>query len=251
MSIKRIIPCLDVKDGRVVKGTHFIDLRDAGDPVELAAFYDKEGADEITFLDINATVEGRKTTLDLVKRAAQKIHVPLIVGGGISDLQDISALLKAGADKVSLNTAAVKNPDLIYNAAKEFGSQRIVLACDVEKVNEGWEVYIGGGNIATGINALEWVQKAVKLGAGEVLLTSIETDGTKDGYDIELLSAVSDCIDVPIIASGGAGKLEHFRDAFTLGEADAALAASIFHFGTYSICEVKQYLRQEGIEVRL
>lgn len=248
---KRIIPCLDVKDGRVVKGTNFINLRDAGDPVELASFYDAEGADEVVFLDITASAEGRKTTVEMVKRAAKEVFIPLTVGGGISSLEDIRNLLMAGADKVSLNTAAVKNPRLIFDGARRFGSQCIVLACDAKKRENGWEVYIHGGRTATGIDVLEWIKEAVKLGAGEVLLTSMDTDGTKNGYDIELTRAVVENVDVPVIASGGAGKIEHFKEIFLEGKADAALAASVFHYGTYSIRQVKQYLKQEGIEMRL
>ncbi|HHW04099.1 MAG TPA: imidazole glycerol phosphate synthase subunit HisF [Thermoanaerobacterales bacterium] len=248
---KRIIPCLDVKDGRVVKGTNFVNLRDAGDPVELAAFYDREGADEVVFLDITASAERRKTTVEMVRRAAQEVFIPLTVGGGISSIDDIRNLLMAGADKVSLNTAAVQNPDLIYEGARRFGSQCIVLACDAKRKGNGWEVYIHGGRTATGIDALKWIDKAVKLGAGEILLTSMDTDGTKDGYDVELTRAVAEIVKVPVIASGGAGKIEHFKEVFRQGGADAALAASVFHYGTYSIRQVKQYLQQEGIEVRL
>jgi len=248
---KRIIPCLDVKDGRVVKGINFINLQDAGDPVELAAFYDKEGADEVVFLDITASAEGRKTTVEMVERAAKQVFIPLTVGGGISGIEDIRNLLMAGADKVSLNTAAVQNPNLIYEGARRFGSQCIVLACDAKKRDGGWEVYIHGGRTAAGIDALEWIKRAVELGAGEILLTSMDTDGTKDGYDIELTRAVAQIVDVPVIASGGAGKMEHFREIFREARADAALAASVFHYGTYSIRQVKQYLQQEGIEMRL
>lgn len=248
---KRIIPCLDVKDGRVVKGTNFINLQDAGDPVELAAFYDREGADEVVFLDITASAEGRKTTVEMVRRAAREVFIPLTVGGGISSIEDIRNLLMAGADKVSLNTAAVQNPDLIYEGARRFGSQCIVLACDAKRKEKGWEVYIHGGRTATGIDALEWIDRAVKLGAGEILLTSMDADGTKDGYDVELTRAVAESVNVPVIASGGAGKMEHFKEIFQEGRADAALAASVFHYGTYSIRQVKQYLRREGIEIRL
>lgn len=248
---KRIIPCLDVKDGRVVKGTNFINLQDAGDPVELAAFYDREGADEVVFLDITASAEGRKTTVEMVRRAAREVFIPLTVGGGISSIEDIRNLLMAGADKVSLNTAAVQNPDLIYEGARRFGSQCIVLACDAKRKEKGWEVYIHGGRTATGIDALEWIDRAVKLGAGEILLTSMDADGTKDGYDVELTRAVAERVNVPVIASGGAGKMEHFKEIFQKGRADAALAASVFHYGTYSIRQVKQYLRREGIEIRL
>lgn len=248
---KRIIPCLDVKGGRVVKGTNFINLQDAGDPVELAAFYDREGADEVVFLDITASAEGRKTTVEMVRRAAREVFIPLTVGGGISSIEDIRNLLMAGADKVSLNTAAVQNPDLIYEGARRFGSQCIVLACDAKRKEKGWEVYIHGGRTATGIDALEWIDRAVKLGAGEILLTSMDADGTKDGYDVELTRAVAERVNVPVIASGGAGKMEHFKEIFQEGRADAALAASVFHYGTYSIRQVKQYLRREGIEIRL
>jgi cyclase len=248
---KRIIPCLDVRGGRVVKGTNFINLRDAGDPVELAAYYDREGADEVVFLDITASAEGRKTTVEMVKRAARKIFIPFTVGGGISSIEDIRAILMAGADKVSLNTAAVKNPELIFEGAKRFGSQCIVLACDTRKIGDKWEVYINGGRTATGMDALEWIKKAVDLGAGEILLTSMDADGTKDGYDVELTKTVAGMVNVPVIASGGAGKLEHFLNVFTKGMADAALAASVFHYGVYSIREVKEFLRSEGIEVRL
>lgn len=248
---KRIIPCLDVKDGRVVKGTNFINLQDAGDPVELAAFYDREGADEVVFLDITASAEGRKTMVEMVRKAAREVFIPLTVGGGISSIEDIRNLLMAGADKVSLNTAAVQNPDLIYEGARRFGSQCIVLACDAKRKEKGWEVYIHGGRTATGIDALEWIDRAVKLGAGEILLTSMDADGTKDGYDVELTRAVAERVNVPVIASGGAGKMEHFKEIFQEGRADAALAASVFHYGTYSIRQVKQYLRREGIEIRL
>ncbi|MDN5303063.1 MAG: imidazole glycerol-phosphate synthase subunit HisF [Thermoanaerobacteraceae bacterium] len=248
---KRIIPCLDVKAGRVVKGTNFINLQDAGDPVELAAFYDREGADEVVFLDITASAEGRKTTVEMVRRAAREVFIPLTVGGGISSIEDIRNLLMAGADKVSLNTAAVQNPDLIYEGARRFGSQCIVLACDAKRKEKGWEVYIHGGRTATGIDALEWIDRAVKLGAGEILLTSMDADGTKDGFDVALTRAVAERVNVPVIASGGAGKMEHFKEIFQKGRADAALAASVFHYGTYSIRQVKQYLRREGIEIRL
>ncbi|MDK2878730.1 MAG: imidazole glycerol-phosphate synthase subunit HisF [Thermoanaerobacteraceae bacterium] len=248
---KRIIPCLDVKAGRVVKGTNFINLQDAGDPVELAAFYDREGADEVVFLDITASAEGRKTTVEMVRRAAREVFIPLTVGGGISSIEDIRNLLMAGADKVSLNTAAVQNPDLICEGARRFGSQCIVLACDAKRKEKGWEVYIHGGRTATGIDALEWIDRAVKLGAGEILLTSMDADGTKDGFDVALTRAVAERVNVPVIASGGAGKMEHFKEIFQKGRADAALAASVFHYGTYSIRQVKQYLRREGIEIRL
>lgn len=250
MMNKRIIPCLDIKDGRVVKGINFINFQDAGDPVELASFYDREGADEVVFLDIAASCEGRKAIAEVVKKAAQQVYIPKTVGGGISNIDDINNLLKAGAEKVSINTAAVKNPSLISEAAKRFGSKFIVLACDVKKKGQSWEVFIQGGMTPTGLDVFEWLKKAVKLGAGEILLTSIDADGTKGGYDIELIKAVTELIDIPVIASGGAGNLQHFKDVFEAG-ADAALAALVFHNGKYRIREVKQYLHGEGIDVRL
>ena len=252
MLTKRIIPCLDVKGGRVVKGTNFVSLRDAGDPVELAAFYDRELADELVFLDITASSDGRDTMLDVVERTAAQVFIPFTVGGGIRSLEDIRKLLKAGADKVSLNSAAVKNPDLIYEGAKRFGRQCIVLAVDARRrQNGGWEVYINGGRTATGIDALEWVRRGVELGAGEILLTSMDCDGTKDGYDLPLTQAVAQAVNVPVIASGGAGRLEHFAAAVTDGNADAVLAASVFHYGEFSIRQVKQFMRDRGLEVRL
>lgn len=246
---KRIIPCLDVKDGRVVKGVNFTNLKDAGDPVELACLYDKEGADEIVLLDISASWEGRKTTIDIVEKACQKISVPLIIGGGISSLEDMKNLFNVGVSKISLNTAAVKNPEIIRQGAQRFGSNRIILACDAKKQGDMWEVYISGGKIATGLDAIEWVKEAVALGAGEILLTSMDADGTNDGYDIELTSAVANAAKVPVIASGGAGEKKHFYDIFKKGCADAALAASVFHFGKIRIKEVKEYLISEGIDV--
>lgn len=252
MQTKRIIPCLDVKDGRVVKGTNFVSLRDAGDPVELAAAYDRELADELVFLDITASNENRDTTARMVSRCAGEIFIPLTVGGGIRTPEDIRRLLKSGADKVSLNTAAIKNPSLIAQGAEKFGSQCIVLAVDARKSGEAsWEVYINGGRTPTGLDCLEWVQKAAALGAGEILLTSMDRDGTKDGYDIALTRAVSEAVGVPVIASGGAGKLEHFLEVVTAGKADAVLAASVFHYSKFTIREVKNYLKSHGVEVRL
>ena len=249
MSKKRLIVCLDVKNGRVVKGVNFENIRDVGDPVELAAFYDKQGADEIVFLDISATVEGRKTTLGMVKKVAKNVNVPFTVGGGISTIQDIENLITAGADKVSISTVAVKNPQLIHEGARQFGSEHIVLACDAKKNKVGWEVYIHGGRVASGLDTIEWCKKAANLGAGEILLTSMDADGTNDGYDIELTMAVAEAVQVPVIASGGAGKLEHFRDVFLNGKASGALAASAFHGGLFSVREVKEYLRSEGVGI--
>lgn len=243
---------MDVAGGRVVKGTNFINLRDAGDPVELAAFYDREGADELVFLDITASHEGRKTVLDMVYRTAGEVFIPYTVGGGIGSLEDIRAILSAGADKVSMNTAAVKNPGLVAESAAKFGSQCIVVAIDARQVgSEKWEVYIHGGRTPTGIDAVEWAQRVEKMGAGEILLTSMDRDGTKDGYDIPLTRAISRAVRIPVIASGGVGNLEHIAQGLTEGEADAALAASIFHFGEYSIHEVKEFLAGRGVPVRL
>ena len=252
MLAKRIIPCLDVTGGRVVKGTNFVDLRDAGDPVELAAFYDREGADELVFLDITASSDGRETMLDVVRRTAEEVFIPFTVGGGIRKVEDMRVMLAAGADKVSVNTAAVQNPGLIAEGANKFGSQCIVLAVDAKKtgVPGKWEVYIHGGRTPTGIDAMEWIKKAEGLGAGEILLTSMDGDGTKDGYDIELTRTVAELVNIPVIASGGVGNLEHIREGLVEGKADAALAASIFHFGEYSITETKQYLREKGVVVR-
>lgn len=252
MYTKRIIPCLDVKDGRVVKGTNFVALRDAGDPVELAAVYDKEIADELVFLDITASHEKRDTIVHVVESTASQVFIPFTVGGGIRTLEDIRRMLKAGADKVSLNTAAVKNPDIIAEGAKSFGSQCIVLAVDARRTGEEtWEVYVNGGRTPTGIDALDWVKRGVELGAGEILLTSMDKDGTKDGYDIPLTRAVSETVNVPVIASGGAGELAHFYDVLTEGKADAVLAASVFHYGQFTVRQVKEYLKSRGVEVRL
>lgn len=251
MLTKRIIPCLDVTGGRVVKGTNFVNLRDAGDPVELAAFYDREGADELVFLDITASARGRKTVLDMVYRTAGDVFIPFTVGGGIGSLDDIRAILSAGADKVSINTAAVQNPRLVAEGAERFGSQCIVVAIDARRNGpDSWEVYVHGGRTPTGIDALEWARRAEALGAGEILLTSMDRDGTKDGYDLALTRAVARAVNIPVIASGGVGTLEHIAGGLTAGEADAALAASIFHFGEYSIHQVKEYLQQRGVPVR-
>ena len=252
MHTKRIIPCLDVKGGRVVKGTNFVGLRDAGDPVELAATYDLEGADELVFLDITASVEERKAMLDVINRTAGEVFMPLTVGGGISTVDDIRNALRAGADKTSVNSAAVKNPQLIAEGAKLFGSQCIVLAIDARRCGENkWEVYVHGGRTPTGIDAVEWAKQGVALGAGEILLTSMDADGTKNGYDIPLTKAVCEAVNVPVIASGGAGKLEDFYEVLAEGGADAVLAASVFHYKTFTIQEVKEYLRDRGIEVRV
>jgi cyclase len=253
MLTKRIIPCLDVTAGRVVKGTSFTQLRDAGDPVELAGFYDIEDADELVFLDITASSDGRETMVDMVRRVAEQVFIPFTVGGGIREVADMRLMLEAGADKVSVNTAAVLNPDLITDGAKKFGSQCIVLAIDAKRKEsgDGWEVLTYGGRQTTGIDAVAWAQKGVELGAGEILLTSWDADGQKTGYDIELTRAISESITVPVIASGGAGTMDHLYDALTDGKADAVLAASIFHFKTYSIREVKEYLQGRGIPVRL
>jgi cyclase len=249
---KRIIPCLDVKDGRVVKGTNFVGLRDAGDPVELASVYDREIADELVFLDITASAEERDTMVDVVKRTAAQVFIPFTVGGGIRTLDDIRRMLKAGADKVSLNTAAVKNPAILAEGAKRFGRQCIVLAVDARQAGpDKWEVYVNGGRTPTGIDVLAWVKEGTALGAGEILLTSMDRDGTKDGYDIPLTRAVSAAVDVPVIASGGAGELAHFYEVLTDGRADAVLAASVFHYGQFTVRQVKEYLRSRGVEVRL
>ena len=251
MLAKRIIPCLDVKAGRVVKGTNFVFLRDAGDPVELAAQYEREQADELTFLDITASVEGRKAMLDVIERTAREVFMPLTVGGGISTMEDIRAVLMAGADKTSLNTAAVMTPELIQKGAEAYGAQCMVLAVDAKKkTSSGWEVYIHGGRTATGLDVLEWVRKAVTLGAGEILLTSMDADGTQDGFDLDLTRAVAEEVPVPVIASGGCGSLEHFAEVFERTGADAALAASLFHFGELTVPQVKDFLREKKIPVR-
>ncbi len=254
MLAKRIIPCLDVKDGRVVKGINFINLRDAGDPVEIASGYSDQGADEVVFLDITATIEGRKTMVDVVRRTAEKVFIPLTVGGGIRDIDSITTLLHAGADKVSLNTAAVKSPELITAGSDKFGAQCIVVAIDAKryKINNKltWRVHINAGKMPTEIDAIKWAEKVEKLGSGEILLTSIDCDGTKDGYDIELTSKISNAVGIPVIASGGAGNLEHLYTALTKGKADAVLAASIFHYGKYSIEQTKQYLKSKNVVVR-
>jgi cyclase len=255
MLAKRVIPCLDVKDGRVVKGVRFVDLRDAGDPVEAALAYDAQGADELVFLDITASHENRQIMLDVVARTAEGIYMPLTVGGGIRGIADVRALLRAGADKVSLNTAALQRPALIKEAAERFGSQCIVVAVDARRVPApgapGWEVYTHGGRRPAGRDAVEWARAAAELGAGEILLTSMDRDGTKDGYDLELTRAVAEAVGVPVIASGGAGSLEHLCEGLVDGRADAVLAASIFHFGIHTIAEAKRYLRERGVEVRL
>lgn len=252
MHTKRIIPCLDVKEGRVVKGTNFVGLRDAGDPVERAAAYDVEGADELVFLDITASFEERKAMLDVIRETAGQVFMPLTVGGGISSVDDIRNALRAGADKTSLNSAAVKNPQLIADGAKLFGSQCIVLAIDARRTGDHkWEVYVQGGRKATGLDAVEWAKKGVALGAGEILLTSMDADGTKNGYDVELTKAITSVVNVPVIASGGAGKLEDFYEVLVEGGADAVLAASLFHYKELTISQVKEYLHDRGIEVRI
>ncbi len=277
MLAKRIIPCLDVKDGRVVKGINFVQLRDAGDPVENARAYDQQGADELTFLDITASAERRKILLDVVRRTAEEVFMPLTVGGGIRTIEDIRELLRAGADKVSINTAAVQDPELVRSSSEKFGSQCIVVAIDAKRkaasdghwaradqlIQRGdeeelrrirpslqWEVYIHGGRTPTGTDALNWAQEVERNGAGEILLTSMDRDGTKGGYDILLTRMISDAVGIPVIASGGAGTLEHLREALFLGRADAVLAASIFHYREFSICQVKEYLKARGIKVR-
>jgi len=247
---KRIIPCLDVKDGRVVKGVQFVQLRDAGDPVEAALAYGAQGADELVFLDITASHEDRSIMLDVVRRTADVLYIPFTVGGGLRTVDDVRTLLRAGAEKVSFNTAALARPAVIREAAERFGSQCIVVAIDARREGDRWEVYTHGGRRPTGRDAIEWAQEAVAHGAGEILLTSMDRDGTKDGYDLELTRAVADAVSVPVIASGGAGTLEHFREAFVEADASAALAVSLFHFGTYTIGEVKSYLAEHGLEVR-
>lgn len=252
MYAKRIIPCLDVKNGRVVKGTSFVNLRDAGDPVEAAVAYDKQGADELVLLDITASSDARNIMIDIVSNVANSIFIPFTVGGGIRTVDDFTQLLRAGADKVSVNSAAVKRPEIINEAAYKFGSQCVVVAIDAKrKPKGGWEVYINGGRIPMGIDAVEWAIEAQKRGAGEILLTSMDCDGQKNGYDLELTRAVSESVGIPVIASGGAGALEHFKDAFTIGKADAVLAASLFHFGEIPIPVLKDYLNKENISVRI
>lgn len=253
---KRIIPCLDVENGRVVKGVKFLDIRDAGDPVEVAKRYDEQGADEITFLDITATYEGRDTMVHTVEKMASQVFIPLTVGGGIRTCEDIRTMLNAGADKVSINSAAVKNPDFVREAAERFGSQCIVVAIDAKKVSQPgepdkWEIFTHGGRKPTGLDAVEWAKKMVELGAGEILLTSMDQDGVKSGYDIGVTRAISEAVHVPVIASGGVGNLDHLVEGCIEGKADAVLAASIFHFNEYSIPQAKEYMRERGIEVRL
>ncbi|MCH4184404.1 MAG: imidazole glycerol phosphate synthase subunit HisF [Eggerthellaceae bacterium] len=254
MLAKRVIPCMDVKDGRVVKGVNFVHLRDAGDPIELAKAYDAQRADEVIFLDITATSEGRKTTVDMASRASEELHLPYCVGGGFRTIDDMRTMIAAGADKVSVNSAAVADPTLLTRAARAFGSQAIVCAIDAHHVagsRDAWEVYVHGGRTATGMDAVTWACEAARRGAGEILLTSMDRDGSKEGFDIPLTRAVSRAVNIPVIASGGVGKLEHFAEGIIEGEADAVLAASVFHFGTFSIREVKTYLKAQGIPVRL
>ncbi len=252
MLAKRIIPCLDIKDGQTVKGINFLDIKSVGDPVELGALYAKMGADELVFLDITATHEKRKTLSELVQRISQHINIPFTVGGGISSVEDVSILLSCGADKISINSSAVRNPQLIYDLAKEFGSQCVVLAIDTKLHEDGqWYVYLNGGRIATELRTLDWVKRAVELGAGEILLTSMNHDGCKDGFALDITSQVSELVNVPVIASGGAGRMEHFVDVFNQGKADAALAASIFHYKEIEIPALKGYLKNQGVEVRI
>ncbi|MDG2116872.1 MAG: imidazole glycerol phosphate synthase subunit HisF [Porticoccaceae bacterium] len=252
---KRIIPCLDVDKGRVVKGVQFVDIRDAGDPVEIARRYNEQGADEITFLDITASHEARDTTLLTVERMAGEVFIPLTVGGGVRELQDIRNLLNAGADKVAINSAAIHNPEFVAEAAQKFGSQCIVVAIDAKQVRHGddprWEIFTHGGRKPTGINAIEWAKKMTAYGAGEILLTSMDRDGTKNGFDLDLTSRISDSVPVPVIASGGVGELQHLVDGIIEGKADAVLAASIFHFGEHTVPEAKQYMAERGIDIRL
>ncbi len=252
MFTKRIIPCLDVKDGRVVKGVNFVDLRDAGDPVEIAAAYDKAGADELVFLDITATSDARNTVVDMVRRVAEKVFIPFTVGGGIRTVDDFKAILREGADKISVNSAAIMNPTLISEAADKFGSQCVVVAIDARRREDGsgWNIYRSGGRIDTGIDAIEWAMKVDKLGAGEILLTSMDCDGTKAGYDIELTRLIAENVSIPVIASGGAGTKDHFYDALTTGKADAALAASLFHYKELEIMDLKNYLAEKGVSMR-
>ncbi len=252
MHTKRIIPCLDVKNGRVVKGVNFVNFKDAGDPAEVGAAYDKSGADELVFLDITASSDARATAVEMVRKVAEKVFIPFTVGGGIRTVEDFKAILREGADKVSVNSAAIMNPRLIADAADKFGSQCVVVAIDAKRrAGGGWNIYKNGGRIDMGIDAVEWAMKAESLGAGEILLTSMDGDGTKAGYDLELTKQISDNVSVPVIASGGAGTMEHFYEAFTKGKADAALAASLFHFKELEIRDLKRYLREKGIPVRL
>jgi cyclase len=251
MHTKRIIPCLDVNNGRVVKGVNFVDLIDAGDPVAIAQAYDKAGADELVFLDITASSDNRGTVVEMVRKVAEKVFIPFTVGGGIRTVDDFKALLREGADKISVNSAAIMNPNLISEAADKFGSQCVVVAIDAKRTEDGWHIFKNGGRVDMGIDAIEWAMKADKLGAGEILLTSMDCDGTKAGYDIELTRLISENVSIPVIASGGAGNLSHFYDALTDGKADAALAASLFHFKELEIKEVKEYLRGRGVSVRL
>ena len=253
MFTKRIIPCLDVNDGRVVKGVNFVNLQDAGDPVEIAAAYDKAGADELVFLDITASSDARNTVVDMVRRVAEQVFIPFTVGGGIRSVEDFRAILREGADKVSINSSAIKNPRLISDGADKFGGQCVVVAIDAKRRENGsgWEVYINGGRINTGIDAVEWAMQANRLGAGEILLTSMDCDGTKAGYDIELTKTIAENVSIPVIASGGAGTMDHFYDAFTEGKAEAALAASLFHYKEMEIRDLKDYLAGRGIPVRV
>ena len=251
MLAKRIIPCLDVKDGRTVKGTNFLDLKDAGDAVELAQAYSESGADELVFLDITATNEKRKAVTDLIRRVAGKLNIPFTVGGGVIDVEDIAAMIDSGADKVSINTAAVRNPDLLAEGARRFGSQCIVLAIDAKRIGDSWRVFLNGGRVETDIDVLDWAKRGSELGAGEILLTSMDADGTKSGFDISLTRTISEAVGVPVIASGGGGNQEHFSEIFRDGRADAALAASVFHFGELLIPELKRFLREKGVEVRI
>jgi cyclase len=253
MFTKRIIPCLDCKDGRVVKGTNFVDLRDAGDPVEVASMYDKSGADEVVFLDITASSDGRNTTVDLVRKVAEKVFIPFTVGGGIRSVDDFKLLLREGADKIAINSAAIMNPTLISEAADKFGSQCVVVAIDAKRREDGtgWTIYKNGGRKDMNIDAVEWAMKAAKLGAGEILLTSMDCDGTKAGYDLELTNTIAENVSIPVIASGGAGTKEHFYDAFAKGKADAALAASLFHYKELDIMDLKKYLLEKGIPMRM
>ncbi len=252
MLAKRIIPCLDVTAGRVVKGTNFVDLRDAGDPIEIARRYDEQGADEVTFLDITASSDQRDIILHIIEACAEQVFIPLTVGGGVRKVEDVRRLLNAGADKVSMNTAAVQNPDLVFDASSKVGSQCIVVAIDAKQVSAGkWHVFTHGGRNDTGLDAIEWAKKVEQLGAGEILLTSMDRDGTKNGFDLALTRGVSDAVRIPVIASGGVGNLQHLADGVTEGRADAVLAASIFHFGEYTVRQAKEYMAGRGIEVRL